>query len=173
MGRALEPNHWQQFVQVCLLTGLFLFSGLALMQPSAISSEDTPAIRTPMKLAELNSFEVHMPTPSFDKQNYRVDGEWFAYLDRALKNERRLPVASPGEGQVAITCPEQSCVTVQLQVMAGTDGPMVWQTEVSRRDWGSPWKENALGVALPEYVMAKAVERLADAYEAQQPLEGI
>lgn len=137
---------------------------MLLLLPTLLSSAIAEESPLQPVLGEIRSFAVQAFQPGFDEQNYRIEGDWNTFLNRALQEETRLPKATPAQAYLDFFCPEPNCMTLLLQVHAGQQGPVVWESSIQRRDWGSQWKVDAKGVKTPDQLAQEAISELATAY---------
>lgn len=70
---------------------------------------------------------------SSDRQN--VPPELVEFMRSAIRNEPRLPYASPADGVLRLRCEDSQCNRIRAELSQGLEGPVVWQrVEVYRKN---------------------------------------
>ena len=83
-----------------------------------------------VRFGRLESFEVQVDPPFGFQTDHRETPppEISEYIRTALINEKRLKYDSPGEGVLRLVCENERCNLIRAELIAGVNGPIVWQT---------------------------------------------
>lgn len=87
----------------------------------------TPGQR--VRFGSLESFEVQTdPATGFQMDHRETPPpEISEYIRTALINEKQIKYDSPGEGVLRLVCENERCNMIRAEVIAGVNGPVVWQ----------------------------------------------
>jgi hypothetical protein len=100
-----------------------------LFSKKPIHSQTTLTPGHRVRFGSLESFEVQTDPISGFQTDHRETPppEISEYIRTALINEKQIKYDSPGEGVLRLVCENERCNMIRAEVIAGVNGPVVWQ----------------------------------------------